>query len=150
MWTIQKNVSIEGAQEEWDSYGNHDTDQSDFHFRTKAKGGEVDCPDLPVLVQQDGERCWRRRHPKTVTTPQSVLKPNVCQARCREKQEHVLVSCPKYLSLNLGQRWKVVLKRKLCQFCLEADQRCVQCPVETHCRGRTTRPTTCTPTPRRQ
>jgi hypothetical protein len=51
-------VSIEGAQEEWNSSGNHDTDQSDFYFLPKAKGREADYPDRPALVQQDGERCW--------------------------------------------------------------------------------------------
>jgi hypothetical protein len=67
---------------------------------------------------------------QAVTIPKTVLQPTGCQVRCREKQDHKLSNCPKYLSLNLGQRWEVVLKRKLCQFCLEADHRCAKCPTE--------------------
>jgi hypothetical protein len=94
-------------------------------------GGGADHPNQPLLVKQQ-ERTGGQKSltSQAATVPKTVLQPTGCQVRCREKQEHILANCPKYLSLNLGQRWEVVLKRKLCQFCFEVDHRCAQCPTD--------------------
>jgi hypothetical protein len=125
-------MNMENVQEEWEPSRNQSTDLSDFNFRIEATGGTADCPNQPILVKQQEEAGSHKINLKSraVTTPKTVLQPTGCQVRCREKQDHMLSNCPNYLSLNLGQRWEVVLKRKLCQFCSEADHRCAQCPRE--------------------
>jgi hypothetical protein len=83
-------------------------------------------------LAQLGEGDIRMVSPATdaVSRPENILQPTMCQARCREKEEHPLYCCPKYLGLSLGERWGFVLKRKLCQFCLGADHRHKQCYME--------------------
>jgi hypothetical protein len=85
-----------------------------------------------VVTQPEGNIGRDSRPPGGQQHPRSApgLK-RVCQVRCREKTDHSLADCPKYLSLDLGHRWEVVLKRKLCQFCLDPGHRRSQCPSET-------------------
>jgi hypothetical protein len=144
---MQEKVNMKNVQEEWESSKNQFTDQYDFGFRIEAKEGAADHPHQPVLVNQQQEADVQKLNLKSqaVTIPKTVLQPTGCQVRCREKQDHKLSNCPKYLSLNLGQRWEVFLKRKLCQFCLEADHRCAQCPTrwkEKKCKSTTGQLTT--------
>jgi hypothetical protein len=81
-------------------------------------------------VKEDCSKTVNPSSTSDVNRPKNVLQPTMCQARCREKEEHPLSCCPNYLSLSIGERWGFVLKRKLCQFCLGADHKHKQCDVE--------------------
>jgi hypothetical protein len=115
---------------DYDDYSYHDECEDDFRMLADDPAAEVTAS----LVMTQPEGCIGRdsRPPGGQQHPKSTpgLK-RVCQVRCREKTNHSLADCPKYLFLDLGHRWEVVLKRKLCQFCLDSGHRRSQCPSET-------------------
>jgi hypothetical protein len=115
---------------EYDDYSYHDEYDDDFRMLTDDPAAEVTVS--LVVTQPEGSIGRDSRPPGGQQHPKSApgLR-RVCQVRCREKTDHSLADCPKYLSLDLGHRWEVILKRKLCQFCLDAGHRRSQCPSET-------------------
>jgi hypothetical protein len=125
-------VQISDSSEpyDYDDYSYHDEYENDFRMLADDPAAKVAAS--LVVTQPEGRTGRDSRPPGGQQHPKSTpgLK-RVCQVRHREKTDHSLADCPKYLSLDLGHRWEVVLKRKLCQFCLDSGHRRSQCPSET-------------------
>ncbi|XP_062541372.1 uncharacterized protein LOC134209402 [Armigeres subalbatus] len=78
--------------------------------------------------------------PKKSTTVRSVVnnatnevKPNVSQCHACS-QKHLLVQCPTFANLNIGQRRELITKRSLCWNCFRPNHQAKACKSKFSCR----------------
>jgi hypothetical protein len=85
---------------------------------TAGLEGKASAANCDTQIPDANKPCviagMRGKATAVIRHPGFTLHTGLCQVRCREKEEHPLSNCSKYLSLSLGRRWETILKRKLC------------------------------------